>query len=94
MKENGLIRKVRLTWLARNCNINIAQYLNISKYNPTIKFGKLIEYNMRNIFLENHTQNVPDPFLKNQNSAYLWFKSLKFYTVFLLYAKLRAIKRS
>ena len=35
-----------------------------------MKFGQLIEYNMRNIFLENHTQNVveklvPDPFLKN-----------------------------
>ena len=35
-----------------------------------MKFGQLIEYNMRNIFLKNHTQNVveklfPDPFLKN-----------------------------
>ena len=35
-----------------------------------MKFGRLIEYNMRNIFLENHTQNgveklVPDPFLEN-----------------------------
>ena len=34
-----------------------------------MKFGQLIEYNMRNIFLENHTQNVveklvPDSFLK------------------------------
>ena len=37
-----------------------------------MKFGLLIEYNMRNIFLKNHTQNVeeqlvPDPFIKNQN---------------------------
>ena len=37
-----------------------------------MKFGQLIEYNMRNIFLENNTQNVveklfPDTFLKNQN---------------------------
>ena len=37
-----------------------------------MKFGQLIEYNMRNIFLKkNHTQNVaeklfPDPFLKNK----------------------------
>ena len=35
-----------------------------------MKFGQLIEYNMRNIFLKNHTQNVvemliPGPFPKN-----------------------------
>ena len=34
-----------------------------------MKFGQLIEYNMRNIFLKNHTQNVlekpfPDPYPK------------------------------
>ena len=37
-----------------------------------MKFGQLIEYNMRNIFLQNHIQNileklVPDLFLKNRN---------------------------
>ena len=37
-----------------------------------MKFGQLVEHNMRNIFVENHTQNVleelfPDPYLKNQN---------------------------
>ena len=44
---------------------------NISrrKSNQTIKFGQLIEHNMRNNVVENHTQNVvkklfPDPFLK------------------------------
>ena len=36
-----------------------------------MKFGQLIEYNMRNIFVEK-SQNVleklfPDPYLKNQN---------------------------
>ena len=47
---------------------------NISsrKGNQTMKFGHLIEYNMRKNFLKNYTQNVveklfPDPFLKNQN---------------------------
>ena len=35
-----------------------------------MKFGQLIECNMKNIFLKNHTQNVvekqvPDPFQKN-----------------------------
>ena len=34
-----------------------------------MKFGQLIEYNMRNIFIENHMQNVveklvPDPLIK------------------------------
>ena len=51
-----------------------------------MKFGQLIEYNMRKIFLKNHTQNVvdklfPDSFLKSQNWAYLWMNSLTFYTV-------------
>ena len=42
-----------------------------SKGNQTMKFGQLIEYDMRNTFLRYHAQNVvekvvPDPFLKNQ----------------------------
>ena len=37
-----------------------------------MKFGQLIEYNVRNIYHKNHTQNVAeklfsDPSLKNQN---------------------------
>ena len=37
-----------------------------------MKFGQLIEYNMRNIFLEKSYKNVveklfPDPLLKNQS---------------------------
>ena len=48
-------------------------------------FGQLIECNMRNIFLKNHTQNAmkilfPDLSLKNQNWAYLWISILKFNT--------------
>ena len=45
--------------------------LNISrsKGNPTMKFGRLIEYNMKKNFLKNYPQNVvekllPDPFPK------------------------------
>ena len=38
---------------------NIAQ----SKENQTIKFGQLIEYSKRNIFLQNHVRLVPDFFL-------------------------------
>ena len=56
-----------------------------------MKFGQLIEYNMRNTFLKNHTQNVVeklvlDPFLKNLNWAYLWInKVLYILFLFLLY---------
>ena len=61
-----------------------------------MKFGQLIERNMRNIFFKNYTQDVvklvPDPFLKNYKWTYLWINSLKFYSLFLLYAKLRAIE--
>ena len=62
--------------------------LNISrrKGSQTMKFGQLIDYNMRNIFLKNHAKNVveklvPDPFVKNQSSTHLWINSLKLYTV-------------
>ena len=41
-----------------------------------MKFGQLIEYHMKNIFLKSHSQNVveklvPKSFRKNQNSVYL-----------------------
>ena len=54
-----------------------------SKGNQAIKFGQLIEYNIENILLKNHTRNVlekllPDLFLKYQNWAYLWIKSVNF----------------
>ena len=52
--------------------IQVLPNMSRSKGNQTMKFGQLIEYNMRNIFLKNHAQNVmeklvPDPSLKNQN---------------------------
>ena len=51
--------------------IRILPNISRSKANQTIRFSPLIEYNMRNIFLKNHSQNVrkklfPDPFLKIQ----------------------------
>ena len=64
-----------ITWL--NNLMHIIPNISKSKENQAMKFGQLIEYNMRNIIsLKNHTQNVveklvSDPFLKNQNSAYL-----------------------
>ena len=43
-----------------------------SKDKQVMKSGQLIKYNIRNIFLKNHTQNVeervfPDPSLRKQN---------------------------
>ena len=34
------------------CNTRIAQHLKRTKGNQAMKFGQLMEYNMRNIFLE------------------------------------------
>ena len=42
-----------------------------SKFNQTMKFGQLKEYNMTSIFLEKSydviEKLVPDPFIKNEN---------------------------
>ena len=35
--------------------IHVFPNISGGKGNQTIKFGRLIEYNMRNIFLKNHT---------------------------------------
>ena len=55
-------------------------------------FGQLIGYNIgeKKSYIKHVGETTPNPFLKNQNWAYPWINSLKFYTVFLLYAKLRA----
>ena len=52
-----------------------------------MKFGQLIEHNMKNIFAEKlytkcgAEKLFPDPFLKNQNWVYLWINSHNVYTV-------------
>ena len=56
--------------------IYILTNISRSKGNQAMKFDQLIEYNTANIFLEKSYQNVvenlfPDPFLKDQNLAYL-----------------------
>ena len=64
-----------------------------------MKFGQVIDYNMRIILLKNDTQSVvgklvPDIFLKmkiEHISGYSMSKVL--YSLFLLYAKLRAIEK-
>ena len=57
-----------------------------SKSNQTMKSGQLIEYNMRNIFLQkSYTKCVketsPRPFSGRLKTDNLWINSLKFYTV-------------
>ena len=62
MKENDLIRKLRLiskpmtsSTGKRIITIHILPNISRSKCNQTIKIGQLIDYNFRNIFLKNHT---------------------------------------
>ena len=57
-------------WLTTNCNIHILPNISRSKGNQIMKFGQLIEFNMRNIFLGISYKKcveelVQDPFLKN-----------------------------
>ena len=52
--------------------IHILPNISRNKGNQTMKFVQLKEYNMRNIFLLIHAQNVveklvPDSLIKNQN---------------------------
>ena len=50
--------------------IHILANISRTKGNQTMKFGQLIEYKMKNIYLENHTQDgmeklIADPFVEN-----------------------------
>ena len=62
-------------WLTNNCNTHIAQYSR-SKDKQTMKFGQLIEYNIKNIFVEkSYTkyagETIPRPLSKiSKNWAY------------------------
>ena len=79
MKKNGMIRKIRLIskfmtsqpgW--QTITMHVVPNIPRNKSSQTVEIGQLIEYNMRNIPVENFMQNVvkklfPDPFLKKQN---------------------------
>ena len=99
---NGLIRKIRsiskfMMLKPGKQVITIHRLPNISrsKGNQTLKFGQLIEQNMRKLLMKNHTQDVvkklfPERFLKNRKWAYLWINkinNLKFYSLFLPYVQ-------
>ena len=73
---------------------------NISKIkgNQTMKFGQSIEYDMKNIFLENSCskcveETIPRPFSKKTKLTISLDQYSKIlYNLFLLYAELRAIE--
>ena len=65
----------------------IVTNISRNKDNHAIKFGQLIEHNMRNIRIQNHGQNM----VEKLNRAYLWVNNLKFFTV-CFYCKLRTVQ--
>ena len=79
IQKNRLITKIRLIsksmisqpGTTNNCNTYIA-HISKSKDCQTVKFGQLIEYNVRKIFLETPYpkcggETSPKPFSENQN---------------------------
>ena len=78
--------------------IHILINISRSKGNQTIKFGQLIEYNMRNIFLEKSYikcggETIPRPFSKKSKlSISMGQLSKVLYSLFFLYANLRTIE--
>ena len=97
-RERGLNFKIHdvTTWLANNCNTNIAQYLK--KGNQARKFGQLTEYNMRNIYVEkSYTkcsgETTSRPLSKKSKLSISVDQQGKVLnSFFLLYANLRAIE--
>ena len=75
--------------------IHILPSISRSKGNQVMKFGRLKERNLTSIFflLKNPRNNVmeklvPDPFIKNQNWAYVWINSLKYKICFCCMSKI------
>ena len=104
MYQNGLIKKMRLISNLMTSQpdyqtvvIHIFSNISRSKGNQTIKFGHLIECNMRNIFLEKsytkcNGESSRRPFPeKLKLSISLDQQSKVLCSLFLLYGKLRAI---
>ena len=91
MYKNGLIKKISGNQTSlpgkQNFLIHISAYISRSRGNQKMIFGQLIIYKMRIIFLEKLIptclgETIIRPFSnKNQNCAYLWINSLKFYVV-------------
>ena len=77
--------------------MHILPNISRSKGNQTIEFGQLIEYNMRNIFLEkSYTkcggETSARPFSEKLKLSISLDQSKVLYSLLLSYAKLRAIE--
>ena len=61
--------------------INMLPNISRSNIKQTVKYGRLIEYNMTKTFLEKSftkcdAETIPRPLLKKQNWSYLWINGL------------------
>ena len=70
--------------------MHILPYFSRSKDNQAMRFGQLIEYNMRKTFFEKPYPKCGGEtrrrsFSKKEKQAYFWINSLKFYTVCFYY---------
>ena len=78
--------------------LHILPYISRDKDNQSVKFGQLIEYNMRKIFLEKSYpkcggETSPKPSSrKSKLSISLDQQSKVLHSLFILYANLRAIE--
>ena len=102
MYQRGLIRKITLisNFMTSQPGLqtiikHILANISITKCSQTMKFGQLREYLMKNIFLEKSYKECgeitsPTPLSINKIEHISWPKVL--YSLFLLYAKLRAIE--
>ena len=101
--KKGLIKKIRLILKCmtsrpgkQTITIHILPNISRSKGNKTMKFGQLIKHNMTNIFLgKSYTkcgrETIPRLFFKKSElSISLYQYSKVLYSLFLLYAKLKA----
>ena len=102
MCKSGLIRKIgwfQNLWRHNLVNKQLQLGISRSKDNQTMKFAQLVEYNTRNLFDEkSYTkcggETIPRSISKKSKlSLSLDQNSLKvLYSLFLLYANLKAIK--
>ena len=81
----------------KTITIHILANISRSKGNQTMKFGQLIEYNMRNTFIgKSYTkciENIPRPLPKKSKLNISPDQQCQILnSLFLLYANLRAIK--
>ena len=64
--------------------MHILPNISRSKDNETMKFGELVEYNMRKFFFEKSYTKCGGKTIP-RNCAYFWINSRKFYTVSFYY---------